>query len=156
LMASNTKQIEAARQRRVISIQARVERWETKVKPLLDTVAFTMRERVRIATEHLRNKVVLNISRPVTKYTGSISKRVQVRDRSKAGEFPKADTTMLIKNIFGHTAVLEGGVWEGYVGTTLSYGAILETSEWLDRKYLTRTMLEETETIVGILSGPLK
>jgi hypothetical protein len=155
-MASNASSIESARQRRVIAIQARVDRWETNVKPLLDTVAFTMRERVRIATEYLRNKVVLNISRPVTKYSGRISGRIQVKDRSKAGEFPKADTTMLLKNIFGSTANMGGGVWEGYVGTTLDYGAILETSENLNRKYLSTTMLEETETIVGILSGPLK
>jgi len=155
-MASNASSIESARQRRVIAIQARVDRWETNVKPTLDTVAFTMKERVRIATEHLRNKVVLNISRPVTKYSGRISGRIQVKDRSKAGEFPKADTTMLLKNIFGSTANMGGGVWEGYVGTTLDYGAILETSENLNRKYLSTTMLEETETIVGILSGPLK
>jgi len=156
MVKTNAKAIEAGRQRRLIAVQARVERWEKNVEPLLRTVAFSLRQRVTMAAEHVRNKVVVNISRPVTKYTGKVSGRIQVTNRSKRGEFPKADTTMLLKSIFKDVQEIAPNVIEGYVGMPLDYGAILETNPTLDRKFLTRTLFEEMGTVTKILTGPIR
>jgi hypothetical protein len=168
-MAGSVRQnaaIEAGRQRRVGAATRALVRWEWKVQPVLDTIAISMQNRVRVATEYLRNKVVTNISRPVTK-TAMIRQRTTkagkrgsqytlVTNRSKAGEFPKADTTLSMKSIFSDTKEVERMVWDGYVGTPLSYNLILETNERLDRRFLTRTLAEERGVIERILSGPIK
>lgn len=157
---------EAARQRRVDAAARALVRWEWKVQPLLDTVAMSMKQRVRIAAEYLRNKVVVNISRPVTK-TPMIRKRTTsagkkgsqytlVSNRSKPGEFPKADTTLLMKSVFSDVRETEKMIWDGFVGVPIEYGAVLETNNRLDRRYLTKTLAEERATIERILSGPLK
>ncbi len=111
-------------------------------------VAFTMKARVRIATEFVKSKVVKNISRPVTKSGGRVS------DRSKEGEFPKAETTQLLKTIFGETRTSAKGIYDGFVGTPLDYGLILETRR--DRSFLVRTLNEERATVKAILSGPIR
>ncbi len=147
---------EAGRARRVAAAEARQVRWESKVKPFLDTVRMTMQQRVKIATEHLKTRVMLNISRPVTKVVSKITGRIVVKDRSKAGEYPKADTTLMLKSVISDTWEGYPGVYEGGVGTPLGYGAILETSKRLDRRWLSKTLDEERGMILSILGGPLK
>ena len=115
-------------------------------------VRMTMQQRVKIATDLLRDVVVRNIGEPVTKSIGPRGGRV-VTNRSKPGEFPKADTVQLKKTIFGHVTKHSGGA-EGFVGTPLSYGLILETR--MNRSFLKRTMEEQRARVVRILSGPMK
>jgi hypothetical protein len=129
-------------------------RWRWFTKEVSDRLSMTMRDRVRVATEYLKSKVVTNISRPVTKRKGPRSKRIVVSDRSRPGEFPKADTARLMRDIFGDVRETSPGVWDGFVGTTLDYGLILETR--LERSFLVRTLNEERESIARVLSGPLK
>jgi len=84
-----------------------------------------------------------------------LHQRTRVTNRSKAGEFPKADTTQLLKSIFA--SYKEGnGVFDGYVGTTLDYGLILETSVRLRRSFLVRTLRRHHYEVHKILSGPIR
>lgn len=67
---------------------------------------------------------------------------VDPESRSKPGEFPRADTTLLLKSIF-----LEGPEWTGEttvecrVGMPLDYGVRLELQ--MQRSFLVRTLNEE-------------
>jgi hypothetical protein len=118
-----------------------------------------------MATEYLRDRVVRNISRPVTKKIVDVgrsfettaknrAKKTVVTDRSKPGEFPKADTTQLMKTVFSDVKEEIPGMINGYVGTPLDYGLILELR--LNRKFLTRTLDEEYDMIEQLLLGPIK
>lgn len=97
-----------------------------------------MSTRIKLAAQFLRDRVVVNLSKPVRKYRGPRSGRTQVdpASRSKPGEFPRADTTHLMKTTF----------WQmqdnltGIVGTPLGYGLLLETT--MDRSFLRRTLNE--------------
>jgi hypothetical protein len=109
-----------------------------------------LKQRVYIAVNFLQDRIVKNISVPVTKAV--IGKRVRVTERSKPGEFPRADTTQLLRTAFWGV-VEESGMIMGYVGTPLWYGLELETR--MDRRFLTRTLEEERESIVQILTSPL-
>jgi hypothetical protein len=131
-----------------------MENW--RGEELVDKIKLTLMERMEIATEYLLSRVVSNISRPVTKKKGVRSKRIQVTNRSKPGEFPKADTTQLMKTTFKDVQEESPGVVVGYIGTPLDYGVILEVSESLDRKWLTRTLEEEKDTLVEMLTGPIE
>jgi len=122
-----------------------------------------MQKRIKVAAMMLRDQVVRNISRPVTKLGGvrRTSKgkfagaRVDPASRSKPGEFPKADTTRLMKDIFWRMETTFFGGDSAIVGTTLDYGAALELSKRLDRSFLRRTHKEQLGTIRKILtSGP--
>lgn len=125
-------------------------RFYAKVEWFGDRVAQNIRigmaQRIRLAVQLLRDKTVINISKPVRKYMGPISGRTQVdpASRSKPGEFPKADTTRLMKDVF-----YEARGMEGRIGTTLDYGLILETK--MDRSFLRRTMTEMRPTITRLL-----
>ena len=115
-------------------------------------VAMTMQQRVKLATDLVREKVVRNIGTAVTKTTGPRGGRV-VTGRSKPGEFPHADTVQLKKTIFGHVRTFRGGA-EGFIGTPLDYGVILETR--MNRSFLKRTLDEQRPRVMKILSGPIK
>lgn len=129
-------------------------RIEWYIKNVSDKVELTMQQRTKLATELVRSKVVKNISRPVTVGTSSGGRRV-VKDRSKPGEFPKADTTALMKSIFGEVRKEPEG-WTGYVGTPLDYGLFLEVSPRLNRSFLLRTLRECQPLIKRIFEGPMK
>lgn len=117
---------------------------------VLGKVHVTMRQRVVLVTKLLESRIVQNISRPVTKGTGPRGGRV-VTDRSVPGEFPKADTTQLMKTIF--SGVRERGRYvDGFVGTPLDYGVVLEVSERLDRSFMVRTLREEIPRIRRVLT----
>lgn len=142
----------AARARRGQQTAARAVRIEWFIKEVSDKVELTLQERVKIATQFVKNQVIRNISRPVTKGKGPRGGK-RITDRSKLGEFPKADTTQLIKTIFDYYREQPHG-FTGYVGTPLDYGFILETK--LDRSFLKRTLEEEMPTIKRVLTGPIK
>ena len=161
------RSIEAARQRRV----DRAAKVEIETRWFIDQVSTTVKlncnKRVRIATELVKNKIIKNISRPVTKTVVSrlekspsgktkVVRRVVVSNRSKKGEFPKADTTNLLKTIFSCYEEPAPGSYCGFVGTPVDYGVELETLEQLDRSFLVRTLNEERENVMAILSGPIK
>lgn len=113
----------------------------------------TMAARVKFAAQSLRDRVVANISRPVRKKRGPISKRVQVdrKSRSKPGEFPRADTTRLMKDIFWRTSMSDS---RAQVGTTLDYGLFLEA--FMDRSFLVRTFNEMKPELKRILGTNYK
>lgn len=142
----------AARDRRESSAAARAVRFQWFIREVSDKVAMTLEQRMRVATNYLISKVVQNISRPVTKSKGPRGGNV-VTDRSKPGEYPKAETTQLMKTIFGDVRNLGDGNVEGYVGTPLDYGLILETK--MDRSFLVRSLNENRDDIARILTGPI-
>ncbi len=148
--------VSAARQRRVGRAAKREVEIEWFIKETVSKIAIPMKGRVKLATEFLKTRIVRNISRPVTKTIGKISGKIVVTDRSKKGEFPKADTTLLLKDVFSHTQETTPGVFDGFVGVTLDYGLILETNERLDRSFLRKSLFEETTKIKTILTGPIK
>lgn len=125
------------------------------IREVSDKISMSMKQRTQLAAEFLKSKVVKNISRPVTKGHGPRGGRL-ITDRSKPGEYPKADTTQLMKSIFSDVRETKKGRWDGYVGTPLDYGAILELSQRLDRSYIRRTLDEERDNIKRILTGPIR
>lgn len=145
--------VEAARMRRVAAAQKRQVRIEWFIKEVTGKVAMHMKQRVKLATQLLKDQVVLNISTPVTKGKGPRGGYV-VTGRSKPGEYPHAETTQLMKTVFSNVREVQQGMFEGYVGTPLDYGLILETK--LKRSFLTRTLREQGGRIKAILTGPVK
>jgi hypothetical protein len=167
--------VQAARLRR----QERAAKQAVQVEWFIDEVCgkveMTMEQRVRLATEFVRSKVVWNISQPVTKTVKSrfiwteaqlrrfaegkeakpkIQQYTVISDRSKPGEFPKADTTQLMKSIFTDVKHTAEGYIHGFVGTPLDYGWMLEVR--MNRSFLVRTLQEEADKVRAILSGPIK
>lgn len=134
-------------ERRQSRFKARVDFYDKKV---LGDLGATMKQRVAYCGQLLRDKVVINLSRPVRKIRGKRSGRVQVdpKSRSAPGEFPRADTTRLMKDIFYETT--DDGM-SAVVGTTLDYGLIHETES--GRSFLRRTMFELRPTIIRILTA---
>jgi len=109
-------------------------------------IGMTMESRVRIAAEIVKTAMVKNISRPVTKVGG------RVFDRSKPGEFPKAETAQLMRTIFvSHST--SGGTTQAHIGTPLDYGLKLETQ--MNRSFLRRTLQEQLPRIKSILTKPI-
>ncbi len=147
--------IEGARKRRIGALEKRRARIEWFIETVVGRVRLTMRKRVALATALVKDEVIRNISRPVTKKKGPRGGTI-VTDRSKWGEFPKADTTLLLKSIFSTTRVLPVKRYMGYVGTTLDYGLILEIDNALNRSFLVRTLKEQRSVIKRILTGPIR
>ena len=143
-----------ARQRRSDNAAGKQVRWEWYLDRLRSQIAVPLHKRMEIVVEMLRSQVVHNISVPVVKATGPISGRMVVTERSKPGEFPRADTTMLRKSIFTEVREDAPGVIDGYVGMPLDYGVFLELK--LDRQFLTRTMYDKLEDVESILTGPIE
>jgi hypothetical protein len=144
-----------------VSAKAKINWHGQKVKR---NIRLGMEQRIKLAAMMLRDQTVRNISRPVTKIKGRrrdskgkfrSATRVDPTSRSKPGEFPKADTTRLMKDIFWQE---DNRFFRGpgaIIGTTLDYGAILELSSRLDRSFLRRTHREQLGRIRQILlTGP--
>ena len=142
----------AGRERRVGASAARDVRIEWFIENVSNRVAMSFRQRMNMATQYLKDKVVRNISIPVIKSIGPRGGRV-VTGRSVAGEYPHADTTQLLKTIFQEVREVSPGVIEGYVGSPLQYGLILETK--MDRSFLVRTLNEELGVLRQMLTGPI-
>ena len=150
----------AGRKRRVSSADRRDVRIEWFIKNVSSKVNLTMKVRVKLATEFVKDKVVRNISQPVTKGSagrgaGGRFTKAKVAGRSKPGEFPRADTTQLMKTIFGEVKTIRPGMYDGFVGTPLDYGLILETNARLDRGFLKKTFEENRALVIRMLSGPI-
>lgn len=149
------------------SLRWRGDEYEAAVTKIMST-------RVLIAAEHLRNRVVRNISIPS-----------RTMGRSKAGQFPRADTGRLRNTIFRRMG--SDGLM-AQVGTNLNYGLWLEYGtkakvifpkkglflSWIDptsgkriyarkvrrgpikgRSFLRRTLWEERQVIKRILTKKL-
>jgi len=151
LMASQS--VRQARIRRIAKAGRKAAEVEWFIKEVSDKIAHTIKQRVRIATELVHSKMIRNISRPVGKSIGPRGGRV-ITGRSEPGEFPKAETTHLMKTLFKIFEAVGPKDYRGYVGTPLSYGLILETKR--NRSFLKRTLNEERSKVMRILSGPIK
>jgi len=147
--------IEAAERRRVSRAIDDNIREEWYISQVLTTVNLSLATKVRIATEFVRTKVVYNISRPVTKTPITINgaSYVRITDRSSPGEYPKADTTLLMKSIFTEVRNPSAGIYDGYIGTPVDYAIPLELT--LKRSFLKRTLLAEKPRIIRIITGPI-
>ena len=99
-----------------------------------------MEQRLAFAAQYLRDKVVFNISLPVGRSGG-------VTARSLPGQFPRADTTRLMKDVFFSRA----SRMMYRVGITLDYGVFLELR--MNRSFLVRTIEEERGRLRQILTG---
>jgi hypothetical protein len=132
-------------QNRMLKFRVRVNLTVNKV---VQNTRLTVAQRVKIAGQVLRDAVVINLSRPVRKFRGPKSKRIQVdpKSRSKPGEFPRADTTMLMKSIY-HKHIPEQVV--SRIGTPLGYGVVLEAR--MNRSFLRRTLREMRRDILLIV-----
>ena len=136
---------------------ARQLRVDVKIKLFIENTlkkkALTVAQRVRIAGQFLHDKVKVNLSRPVRKITSRVTKRVTVdrNSRSKPGEFPRADTTRLMKDVF-HVHDNDNPLHpSSKIGTTLKYGLLLEVA--MNRSFLRRTLNELRSRILQILQG---
>ena len=143
--------VSAARQRRASTASGTASRTEWFIDKVSNTIRLTMEQRVALATDYVFNKTVKNIRTPVIKVT--TKRGTRVTGRSKAGEYPRADTTQLMKTLFKHVINVRGSS-SGYVGTPLDYGVILELR--MNRSYLVRTLNESMGQVKRILTGPIK
>lgn len=126
------------------------------IKQYTDVLFLTMKQRVLLATTLIHSKIIQNISRPVTKSKGSRGKNV-VSNRSKPGEYPKADTGILMKSIQSSVR----GTKNHPIGLInlpeeLDYGFILERWPKLDRNYAARTLNENRAAVMRLLTGPIR
>ena len=140
--------VDAARARRDPTADASMDEWFIDV--VMMKVLLSFEQRMKLAVEYLKNKVVKNISKPVVKTV--VGGRTRITGRSKAGEFPRADTTLLMKSVIGDVKRIGDNTIDGYVGTPVSYGVILELKK--DRSFLRRTFAEQHSKMVKIMSGP--
>lgn len=140
--------IEAARAKLAALSQDKSDKTKWFIDHVSATVQRTVRQRVRLATEYLKNRVVVNISRPVTKRL--IGRTVIVTNRSKPGEFPKADTTRLMKDISTHYST-DGHT--GYVYFTVDYGLNLELA--MNRSFMVKSFNREYDNLIKLLTGPI-
>lgn len=158
----------AAQERRRRDQAASTARFEWFIDKVMSKTRMTLKKRVTVATQYLRDKIVQNISKPVVKEPGGyrtvvfnnkktrIKKKTKVTERSKPGEFPRADTTLLMKTIFSEVKSQGTDIVDGFIGTPLKYGLILETSLRLKRSFLRRTLNEEMRNIERIIDGPIE
>lgn len=109
--------------------------------------------RLKAVVQFLANQVKLNISEPVVKKrvarkrttvagaAGTTYTVVVDETRSKPGEYPKAVTSTLLRDVFW---AMESKL-VGMVATSKKYGLILETL--LNRSFLRRTVDENREQV---------
>ena len=154
----------ATREQMLAARERRIARWNVRVRWLGDRVRRNVRmgmvQRLKVTAQLLRDRVVINISIPVVKlkrkvtFTDPTTGRTRTRtktvvdrnSRSKPGEFPRADTTRLMKDIFWD---LDERLGRARVGTTLDYGLRLEIR--MQRSFLRRTLLESQRQLAVIL-----
>lgn len=124
---------------------------ESFVDEVSRRIDMTLKQRMHVAVAFLQDRIVKNISVPVTKVV--IGNRTRVTERSKPGEFPRADTMQLYKSIFWDVREDSPGRIQGFVGTPVWYSVPLELM--MQRRFLTRTLDEERQSITRILTGPI-
>ncbi len=136
--------IEEFRQAKVRRATKGVTQTQWFIKEVSDHVNITMRQRMGIVTGFLKNKTILNIKKPVTRVAGIVTRSVE-------GEFPRADTTQLMRTLISEVVTVSPGIVDGFVGSPLDYSLILE--QRLDRRFLSRTLEEELQSVKKILVG---
>lgn len=144
-----------ARQRRQTRMNARIVWFSDRFERGLQ---LTMSQRLRVACQLLRDQIVINLSVPVVKVRrkrtrdtawgakGSSYTWVDPASRSRPGEYPHAETTRLMKDVFYDMVTPLRGI----VGTSLKYGVRLELE--MNRSFLRRTLLEMQPIIADILT----
>lgn len=154
-MPANAASIAAALERRAEAAANRSVRIRWFINELQTRINTTLRDRMRLAVRFLADRIVVNISKPVVKEISKSGRRQRtvVTERSKRGEFPRADTTQLLKTLIQDVRNEEGSV-VGYVGSPMGYAIPLELI--LERQFLTRTMNEEAATIREILTATIE
>jgi hypothetical protein len=105
------------------------------------TVAGTLRKRGDTAADHLKKKIVRNLSQ---------SGGIKGLTRSLPGQFPREQTSALKNSITVETSST-GSVTELSVGTPLFYGVVLETRR--NRSFLLRTFNEEVASLRRTIGG---
>lgn len=138
----------AARERRAEAVNASSVRFQWFIKEVCQKIDLTMEQRLRLITASVLSQVVRNISTPVVVGRGPRGGRV-VTGRSRAGEFPRAETSNLLRGIFSDVQFVNGA-WEGYIGTSTEYGLILETK--MERSFLVRTLNESGMEVQQMLT----
>ena len=134
----------AARDRRIVRFNTRLEWYGDNV---LRNVNLGFAQRLKAIGQLLRDKCVINISIPVVKEKSKITGKIIVTERSVEGEFPRADTTRLMKDVYWEFREEELSV---RLGTTLDYGLWLETR--MHRSFLRRTFQEMSDQLRIILA----
>lgn len=132
-MATRAQMLEA-RGRRMVRFNTRLQWFGERV---LGNVNLGINARLKATAQLLVDKVRINISIPVVKVKSKRTGRIVVVERSKPGEFPRADTTRLLKDIFWEVVERDR---RARVGTTLDYGLYLEL--YMRRSFLRRTLNE--------------
>lgn len=114
---------------------ASMVRWNSQ--GLQTEIKQAMYKRMLLVGETIKNAHVKNLSKPVRKINkkrrrstsrgakGTTYTYADPATRSKAGEYPRADTTNLMKNIFADVDIDPAGI-SCQVGTPTDYGAELE------------------------------
>lgn len=150
-MAKFSPAVQAARARRA----GRAGQTRVEIQSFVDEVSkridLTLKQRVTVAVGFLQDQIVKNISVPVTKVV--IGGRTRVTERSKRGEYPRADTTTLLRSVFWDVKEDQPGRIQGFVGTPIGYAIPLELM--MDRRFMTRTLDEQRGNIVRMLTGPI-
>lgn len=123
---------------RLARVSGRIQWFDRQV---MNGLRITMSGRLDMTAQLLRDKIVANIALPVEKDGDG-----RVTRRSVRGEFPRAETTRLMKDIFWD----KRGPLTRIVGTSLDYGLWLEVS--LDRSFLRRTLHEERHFVERMLT----
>jgi hypothetical protein len=144
---------DAAYARRAATSADASARDEWFIREVVANVNLTMSQRMLITTNYFRDRIVRNISIPVVKEQGR--RGTIVTQRSKPGEFPRADTTLLMKTINQGVDKLSDNIIDGWVGTPLDYGVRLELSQKLNRSYFRRTFHEELRKMARMLTGTI-
>lgn len=126
---------------------------------LLAEIEMGINKRMMLAGEHLANAHKKNLSKPVRKLTktrrrttsrgaaGSTYTYADPASRSRPGEYPRADSTNLMKNIFWDVVEMPG-LQQLKVGTPTKYGAELELNA--GRLGLRATLLAELPVLRSI------
>ena len=141
----------ASREVMLAARERRIARWNVRVEWLGDrlrrNIRMGMEQRLKVTAQLLRDRVVINISIPVVKERRKIGGKTVtvVTERSKPGEFPRADTTRLMKDIFWELRPEEQSA---RVGSTLDYAIPLELR--MRRSFLRRTLFE-TQNQLGLI-----
>jgi hypothetical protein len=139
-------------------------RMNLHIDKAINDLHLTVAQRVKLAGQLLRDAVAVNLSRPVVKRRKTLGREivdpatglkkrvtrtvVDPHSRSKPGEFPRADTTRLMKSIFHRH---DAQTLTSRVGTPLDYGVVLELR--MDRSFLRRTLNELRGRIILLIQG---
>ena len=130
---------EVARARRQVRIDVRIESFARQVE---ENLRRGIQTRIELAAQLLRDQVVQNVSIPVVRGAGSRGGKQKAR--SRPGEFPRADTKRLMRDVFWETERDRGRV-----GVTLDYGLFLEIN--MDRSFLRRTLNDVSGKMGGMI-----